>query len=301
MNKLLKFLLSSWLTFGIVENDGGGDDDDGEAVGSMNDARLARLNEIGQSSEDTRSDEFGDTEIDDGVADKIIEEEEKEEAAAVALPKIKVNGVEIELTPEMVERAQKVAAADQYLAEASKLKREQEQQNSRPSVQDAANNVDEDDVALARALQMGSEEDAAAAIKAIRSKSPSLNRDEVVAAARDGLAMDEAVKWFQNEYKFIWKDPLMTKLALDLDADLLKKGDNRPYKERYETIGNQLTEWSGNLPKGGRTAKQELKEAAAENVVQIASKRADAAPVEDAEESTTDVIASMAKRRGQAI
>lgn len=301
---LLKWLLTS-LTFYVgPDDDGGGADDDGEAIGTRNDDRLAMFSEIADSAEEKRSDEFDTSDIDAGGTDTrrqaADDVEDLNAAAAPRLPKIKVNGVEMDLTPEMIERAQKVTAADQYLAEAARIRRDAEQQNTgRPSAQDAGSQVEEDDLALARALQMGSEEDAAAAIRAIRQKSPSLSRDEVVTAAKDAIAMDDAVAWFQSEYDFIWKDPKLTALAMQRDQELLQS-ENLSYRDRYAKIGNELREWTGTLPRA-QDSKQTRKEAASENVVPIASRRAEPAVQEETEESTQDVIASMARRRGQSI
>lgn len=295
LNSYLKFLLGSWLTLGIVDEDGGGE---GEAVGTQNDARLAMFNGIADSADETRAQEFEEG-IESGQEEP-ARASPPANSPAPTYPKMVVNGEEIDVTPEILARAQKVTAADQYLAEASRMKREAEQNSRQPSEQDAGGRIDEDDVALARALQMGSEEEAAQAIQAIRSKSPSLNKDEIVAAARDALQMDEAVAWFQSEYDFIWKDPMLTTLAMQRDQQLLKSGENLTYRQRYDKIGKELTEWTGKLPRGGFSKKEQAKETASENVVSIASARAQAPQQEDTEETPSDVIAQMARTRGQA-
>lgn len=302
-NSILKFLLGGWLTFGIVDDEGSGEGGEGgEAVGTQNDARLAMFDSIADSAEESRAEEFeeGGESGESSEHDEPARSSPPANSPAPQYPKMKVNGQEVDLTPEIIERAQKVSAADQYLAEAARLKREAEQNFRQPSEQDAGGHIDEDDVALARALQMGSEEEAAQAIQAIRSKSPSLTKDEVVAAARDALQMDEAVRWFQSEYDFIWKDPMLTKLALQRDQELLRADQSMTYRQRYEKIGKELTEWTGKLPRGGFSKKEQAKEAASENVVSIASARAQPVQQEETEESPSDVIAQMARTRGQA-
>jgi len=290
ISQLMHWLLGKNLMMHAMEDGGGEDGDNGEAVGSRNDERLAMLDQIGDSAEERRKDEFDE---DQDFSGEKVEEVHQQEAR---LPKIKVNGAEIELTPELIERAQKVEAADQYLSEAARLKREAEQQyTAPPSRRDVVENVEVDDMALVRALQMGTEEEAAAAIRALRA--PSFTKDEMLQAARDQIAMDQAVKKFQSEYPQIWEDPMLTKLAFDLDNELIKT-TKLDYGERYDKIGKQLTEWSGKL-NGGMKEKKERKESASENVVQISSRRAEPVQQEEQEESTSDVIGAMARKRGQ--
>lgn len=276
------------------DNEQIGQEDNQDAVGSRNDDRLALLGQIGDSSEARRADEFDEGQEFTGDAPH-IEDDHVEDSPRRNT--IKVNGAEIELTPELIERAQKVEAADQYLSEAARLKREAEAQYSQPSRRDVVEHVEVDDMALVRALQMGTEEEAVAAIRALRA--PSFSKDEMLAAARDQIAMDGAVKKFQSDYKEIWDDPMLKKLAFDRDQELIQT-TNLDYADRYDKIGKELMEWSGKF-KGSFSEKKERKAAAAENVVQISSRRAEPVQEQEQEESTTDTIAAMAQRRGQQI
>ena len=313
-----------------------GTNDDGEALGTNNDARVAMLNRINDDNDRMRAEEFLDVN-DDGTTEQFVVQTDDgqqtpltddiaadpETAATIAalaaesdaesarnpkLHRIKVNGVEQELTyDQLVERAQKVASADQYLAEASRLRaQQQQQQNSQPQVSHQAPAPEEviDDLAIARAIQMGSEEEAVAALRKLRSKSPSVTPDDISRTIDERLAFNEAIQKYRTEYADIVNDPVLNQMALETDKKLLAAGDKRPYFERYADIGSTLRNWTNELVQKRAPApvpqnvEKLARKAAATPVPKAASQKTESAVEEEADESTASVIANIAKSRG---
>ena len=287
----------------MMNDDGKQDDseDTGEAVGSRNDERISRLDAIANSADGLRDEELVDITGDEEVQGRQAAEEtaeESEESAPADAPqkfKIKVNGNEIELThDELIARASKVEAADQYLAHA---KRMAEQGIQQPSDKTDAEEYGSDDLAQARALQMGTEEEAAAVIAKIR-KSPSDNTDVIATRAADRIRFEDARAWLHDEYKDIVKDPNLWTLFIEKDTQMVEAGDRQPYKQRYSTIGEELRKWHG-TPKGSFEDKRALKSATVHKLPTAAA-RATQPVEEEPDDSPSAVIAQMAQRRGQA-
>lgn len=269
------------------------EDENGEAVGSLNDDRIAMLNGIADNADEIRAEEMQGIGPDDEEQPFNEEDEPSIEAQETPKYKIKVNGKERELSiDELLATASKVEAADEYLAYAKRQSEEVRQ----PSQDVAQQSYEDDDLALARALQMGSEEEAANVIRKIRSSSPSVSTDDIAAKAVDRIRFETDAKWFQEEYKDIFEDPFMKKLAIDADAEQVSKGDNRPYRERFAAIGDELRNWRGTTPSFNQ--KQERKSATITNIPTASARSA--APVEEEPDDTpTSVIAKMAQSRGQ--
>ena len=303
MSLLLKRLFSRLQT--PVGEDGsdlpGGED----IIGSNNDARVALLNQIGDSKDALTAEEFAEV-GDDGEV--IIEEpEETPVKEEVDRYKIKVNGEEKELTiEELIARAQKVESADVYLAEAARLRREaleeQKKVPSGPSEEDIQNNLLEERRALARAIQMGTEEEAVEAIAKLQqsSRAPSFTKDELTRTVDERLSFQEAVNQFRSNYADIVDDSVLAQMAAQRDQELLASGDRRGYLERYTAIGDDIRSWvkgiKGDEP---RTQDKQTRKASAKGVPSAASvKSKPASSDDDVEESTSEVIAAMAKNRG---
>ena len=300
-------------------------------VGTNNDARLALLAQINDQNDELRGDELEQIN-DDGTTEPFVvktaegeeqqltneaktEEINQEGFVAPTEPKkviIKVNGVEKEITQEeLIARAQKIEAADQYLAEAARIRQEAlKQQQTRPSVEDAAlkqKQQEDEDLALARALQMGDEAEAVAAIRKIREGSkqqaPSINMDEVSKTIDERLTFNRAIQAFRNEYKDLVNDPVLHKMVLDKDAELIAQGDRRPYYERYVDVGNQVRAWVGQFKPAATETKDPLQDkidrkAAVATPPKATGGKVASTIVEDKEESVSDTIANIAKARG---
>lgn len=288
-------------------------DDNGEVIGTGNASRVAMLNKIGDNADQQRGEEF--VELDENDKPTAFTMPEVETAAVeeeappaetvetnVAAPaetvpeKIlrKVNGVEIEITDELLVKAQKIASADQYLQnarQAAALPQEEVAPAPEPET---------DLVALARALQMGTEEEAVAALRKLSTRNPS--QDGIATQIDERLAFKEALNDFKEKYQDIVSDPRLLQMAEQRDIEQRQAGDKRSYKERYAEIGNELRAWINGktAPKTAEAEqvnREERKAAAPQPPKATASKHQ--VQVEDEkDESAADVIAEMAKKRG---
>lgn len=255
-----------------------------EAVGNQNDKRVALYNEIADNLDklparamiETDGDNLGSVESSGGdpsaateraaqeaeaAAEAERERLEAEQAAAAARAeqeapgtqaadtqkryKIKVNGKEIELTEqEVLERASKVEAADEYLQSAKRVV--EGTQASRPSEKDGPASVGEDDIedTLTSALQGDKE-----AIKKVaqRLKTPSVNTDALVAVVDDRSSFRSAADWFRGEYKDLVKDPMLYRLVVDEDSRLAKAEPRLDYRERLKRAGDHVRNWKQGL------------------------------------------------------
>lgn len=305
ISRLLRALFS-FLTLRATDDDPGGNADDTrqtdeqikEAIDERNTARLKMYDEIADANDEARAEEF------DEIPDNPLRETQDEEtdshvpdAKDAERFQLKVNGKVVELSlEEVIARAQKVESADQYLSEASRIRTDAlRQQHPTPSPDTSAQSV-EDDLALVRAIQMGSEEEAVQAIRKL--KTPSVKPDELGSLIDERMSFQTAVSRFQTEYTDIFSDPILRQVALSKDADLVAQGDGRPYWERYQSIGNEVREWVGTVRKTDSVAGKQQRKASVTQITPAASRVA-SQPQEETDESVADVIAQMAKTRGQ--
>lgn len=297
--------------------------ENGDVIGTGNDARLKLYEQIADSSDVVRSDEFMDINDDGSVSQFQAGEEDEEQRAAredleterfraeaeaqsrVANPRMKVNGVDVELTPEMLERASKVAAADAYLAEAARIRGEVQAapQYEQPTYNEpnysAAPSSEEELKALARALQMGTEEEAAEGLRRLIMAGPS--KDDIARTIDDRLTFKEAISKFNTEYTDLMGNPTLRKMVLDRDAEMIATGDRRPYYDRYKDIGDNVRNFVKEIS-GAAPVTPELNKTARKltivNTPKPASGKSQNVVEEEQEESARDIIASMAKSRG---
>ena len=305
--------------------------DDGEAVGTGNDARLkflaqindqndgvlaengdlADVNDDGTTTAFGKPETLSDEEVTQRELDRAAEEvNQEEEQVEQPKHKIKVNGKELELTTdELVQRAQKVESADTYLKEASQKLREAEAKQvakpALPSNEDVAANAAEERRALVRAIQMGTEEEAMAAIEKLQSRPPSVSADDVARTVDERLTFNDAVSKFQKDYKDLADDPVLLNIVLQRDKELIAQGDKRSYSERYEDIGNSVRSWKEGLAKTATpepekpVSDKQTRKASAPVVPQGAGTKAPAAVQdEEREETPAEIISKMAKSRG---
>jgi hypothetical protein len=335
INKLLKFLLIAAMPLMAGEESGGGFDvnENGEALGTGNEARLALLDRIANQADEVRQDEFVDiVDLDTGKTEPFtvqtaegetqqLEDQtaaaeqaaalaaEQQEAASVgqpaALPKLKVNGQEVEITPELIAKAQKVVNADLYLSNAAAL-RQQAAEQAKPAVT-AAPDQGEDLVALTRAIQMGSEEEAVEAIRKLKASGPS--SDDIARTIDERVNFNTAIAQYRKDFSDIVSDPILNKLAVQRDAELVAAGDSRPYYERFAAVGSELRTWKQSLSPATPASKtepntvivnssKEVKKAAASGVPPSASAVTKSTVAEEKEESVQEVIQRIAASRG---
>lgn len=305
------------------------------AIGTGNDDRVAMLARINDANDRANADELADV-TDEGKtvpfvapideeADPAIEattEEEVpvvEETLPVAEPKkfkLKVNGKEIELTEEeVIARAQKVESADEYLALAKRAATPTETtpKPAAPTQEELRAAQELEDRAIVRAIQMGTEEEALAAIQKLtaRQARPSITADDVSLVIDQRLVFNEAISQFRKDFADVANDPILNQLALQRDDALVEAGDRRPYGERYKQIGEELRAWKESLvPKPTAAVDDPVKDTS------MADKKAkkDSAPKtptaatakvkqvvpeeEDGEEDPSIVIRNMQKQRG---
>jgi hypothetical protein len=332
ISKLLKTLLMPF-RFYAVETD-----EDGHTIGTENDKRLKMYQDIADNNDKGRSEEFYEVDEDgnqtglslDDIQDDgtlgIVEEEEETESEEEETEepvetqnkpdesltkesrkyKITVNGVTKEVDEDwLVQTAQKVDSADDYLREAANLNN---QARSLKTPQTETKEEEPDEVQLARAIQMGTEEEAVAAIRKLRSPTgPS--SDDLARTIDERLTFQKAVDWFKDEYKDIVGDPVLNALAIQQDNMLRAQGDKRPYSDRFKDIGEGIRGWlKGKAPtpevqaepvtKVESTESKKARKAAAPQAPKPAATKV-AQPVEEEEEdSVQDTIANMAKSRG---
>ena len=201
--------------------------DDGDVIGTGNDARLkmyAQINDqndkqlaqngdLADVNDDNTTSPFNpeanltDAEITTRELQRAADEANQtapDDGTSTGSPTepvkhtIKVNGRELELTTEeLIERAQKIEAADAYLNEAARLKREAQQPITpqQPSHEDVAAALREERRALVRAIQMGTEDEAMAAIEKLEARNtPSVNfADDITRAVDERITFNDAV------------------------------------------------------------------------------------------------------------
>jgi hypothetical protein len=334
-NKLLRFVLRDQLNEdGSSENAGGAQTaDDGTTIGNGGDDRINRLNALANSADKEREDQFVDiVDLDKGITEKFVvdgvagtsendveseqaridaeadtarqqaEKQELEEATAagqeVVLPTIKVHGKDVQLTAELLDKAQKIAAADVYLQQAAEAK------NAARSTTAPNPSQEEDLAALARDIQMGTEEEAVRALQKLRSAGPS--EEDMARKIDDRLAFKTAIAEFNREFSDIVGDPILHQLAINADDRLVKEGDGRSYAERYTAIGNDIRKWmTGKTstikkePDVSVNAGKLAAKASAKQTPAVANAKATPKPEEEEkEESASDIIAQMSRQRG---
>jgi len=213
-----------------------------------------------------------------------------------------VNGKEKWLTLEQLRvTAQKVESADEYLASAAASVRNSSRLT--PSQQDEPSRVD--DVDLEKMLSsavMGDEEAIKKLAAAIKAR-PSAVTPDVLQQFDERWSFRRAAEWFEETYADELGDPFLKRLMYERDAELAKEDPHLPYKQRLKKAGDEVRTWmqkkSGTAPV--RAAPSPNKLDRKKVLVNVPSAAARQAPPEDedAEESVEDVIAKMAKARGQ--
>lgn len=309
--------------------------ENGEALGTNNDARVSLLESIADSADREREDEFLDiVDLDKGTTEKFTapaakSQEDDEEAVALAADqeasetlaalaietaeaeavgqtpvttRIKVNGADVELTPELISKAQKIASADVYLGEAARLRNELAAAGRQAAAEEVDNTSQgENLVALARAIQMGSEEEAVEALRQLQKAGPS--QDDIARTVDERVIFNSALTQFRKDYSDIVKDPVLNKLALEKDDQLVRAGDTRPYYERFSAIGEEIRDWlkskTGKVePVVQVQSEKVVRKAAASGTPVTASAKTSSSVKEEKEESPSDIIRAMAAQRG---
>ena len=308
----------------------------GEVVGNAQ-TRRTMIDEISARVDADRAAEFGETPVTPAEAESdqtelapAAEPTPAQAAAGSAAPAatpeprkftLKVNGQDIELTEdEVLARARKVSAADQYLQEAARIRnamlaaaqaQQQPQPNQQPADASDAASASDDEAALARALQTGSEDEAKAAVGKIVARAVAEAKKAVPAqqqapsltleAIDPLLDLRETKRWFETDYADIVGDPDLRIAAFQRDAHLVAQGDARHPRERWKEIGDALRSRFVAPKTQTFEAKQEAKAAVAQPLPQASAKAAPAKPQDTEDDTPSAVIAKIANSRGQRI
>ena len=323
-------------------------DDEGNVIGNNNDRRLAFLQDITDGLDEDRQGELRDivsmetgetqpfsletSENEKGTdgqtreasetkenasARALLEEHERQEAErGLQDPEvrhtIKVNGKELSLTTaELIARAQKVESADDYLATAKRQAESVTPPVEPPKAPPSADVEPEEMIVarLARALQVGSEEEATAAIQFLLHRGPS--QDDLARTVDARLTFAEANKKFNDTYPDIVKDPVLYNMARARDAELRAAGDSRPFWDRFNQIGTEINTWlqsktmtkesvkEATPPKVEVSQERVARKKDVPAVPRPASGRADVDKnAEEPEQTVSDIISEIAKARG---
>lgn len=195
---------------------------------------------------------------------------------------------------------ERIAEATRILNEAKKLNSGKAQPAERPS---EPLQGEDDDAALARAIQLGSDEEARAAIAKLR-KGGRTDDTSITSMIDARIEFRETAGWVKTEYKDIFDDPMLSGVFMQKEADARAQGDTRPHRDLYKEIGDGLRKWrNGLVPK--QDAIQDKVDRKA-SVPVIPTARA-VAPVntDEGNEDATDAaetqafLAEQRRRRGQ--
>lgn len=108
----------------------------------------------------------------------------------------------------------------------------------------------DDDAALARAIQMGSDDEAREAIAKLRQSGRA--DDQSIASMIDvRIDFREAAAWVQSDagYKDILSDPVLRGVFMRKEQEARASGDTRPYRDLYKEIGDGLRKWKAGATK----------------------------------------------------
>lgn len=235
-----------------------------------------------------------------------VQTETHAEKPAERMVRVKVDGVEKEVPESLILDAglravQKESAADQRLAEASRILREA-QELATPKKQPLPN---ADEAELANRIRFGNDEEAQEAISILMGRNQA-TPEQIAYAVETKILADienkETLKWFSDTYKPIVEEPYLLNIAIAEENRLRAEGDTRDYKTLYTDIGNnilnKLNEW-----KGGKAtvATSEDKKSIKSNIVNLPTASArQQAPEQPKPKTPSQIIDDMRKARGQA-
>lgn len=211
----------------------------------------------------------------------------------------------LQLATSMLDEARKTAAQAQPPAQAG----------AQPQAP-AAGAVQIDDAQLAEAIQFGTKEQAAEALKLLRQKDPTtVNMEglqqfmaqQLPGIVNGQLAFREAANFAKTEYGDLLADPYLKELFLMREDTLRKAGDQRPPAELYKAIGDDIRTHF-NRPKAAAPtshpqpqsmAQRKEAKANAPAAPRLAAARLEAGADAAKPKTAQDIIAQMRVRRGQ--
>lgn len=276
------------------------------ATGTGNDARLRMYDSIADNADAVRAEEFdalegemppGDEVRDDEVEELELQPEDtQDEAAAPRMFTLKINGREVQMTEaEVIARAQKVEAADEYLKSAAAVHRTAQQMAPSPP-RDEPRQADFDPLAIARALQMGTEEEAAAAISAL--VRPSVTPDDVLAKVDAKLQFREKQAEIERAHADILTHDVLGAVFRQRLTALAAASPDLSLEDGYGQVADSMKrDFAPMLQKAPQQTKAERK--AQMSTVPSAAGRQQSAVDDEPDDAPEAVIAAMAKARHQ--
>ena len=272
-----------------------------EEVKGQNNPRDDLFKQLAEQVDDESDKEVVD--VPDEAHDQVkeIAEESSEEVSKVedtsvsqtSKKKFKVNGREVELTDEEIaERVQKSEAADEKFRQAAEL-RKQAEEFSKPQNTEGVM----DDLALARAIQMGTEEEAVKAIQSIKAR-PSFNQDDLVKMVDQRHSFLKQQESFAERNKDIFEVPYLDAAAGLAYNRMRSSGDSRDHWTLLQAAADEVRQWYGKVS-GNESFKQKQERKQTLTVVPTASAKQSLGTDEEPTQTDADIIAEMAKKRGQ--
>ena len=208
---------------------------------------------------------------------------------------------------------QKESAADMRLAAATELLRSAQERQAAPPPAPVVAQPSDDDAALARQIQFGTEAEASAAIAKLRNAAPAITPQQIEAYVQQQLtqrlpdhnAFHEANAWLAATYSDIKNDPDL-KAMFDMKEEQARKaGDRRPYKELYADLAGQMaTKFNlkrADAPQAAQpmqTADRLTRKAASPRAVTGASGRIEQAPQPRKAPTVAEYVSQQRQRRG---
>jgi hypothetical protein len=270
-------------------------------VGTGNDARLDRFEQIADNADALRAEDFDDLEA-AALADADVQDEPQDDVPAFEdqhaepLLTLKINGREVHMTQaEVIARAQKIEAADEYLKSAAALHRTAQQLAPSPQ-RDEPQQAETDPLALARAIQMGTEEEAAAAIQKLLR--PSVTPDDVGRHVEAKLAFrDKQAEVEKAHARILTHDVLGTVFRQRLTA-LAAASPDLSLEDGYGQVAEGIRrDFAPLLEQRKPETKAERK--AQMSTVPSAAGRQQSTSEDDYDDSPEAVIAELAASRAQ--
>lgn len=201
---------------------------------------------------------------------------------------------------------QKESTADKRLEEATRLLKEAEQRYNQTQPKQEPNPSPQpewDDSIIAYALEHGDEAQKTEAIRQLRGRDKQTATPEQIAAfataqVLDRVDLQSSAQWFSENYKDVVSDPYLFELAKLKEAHMRQSGDQRPRKELYKAIGDDLMKWKGGAVATQTLAEKREQKATITNLPAASVRKA--APEAPKAQSPSDIIEEMRKQRGQA-
>jgi hypothetical protein len=293
------------------QNFGTGTHDDDES-GAGNTGGDGADNNGGETEEERLAREQAEA---DAAAAAAQSQNDSSAAAADQMVTLIVDGKEVQKPLSEVLDAgkrylQKDMTADERLVEATRILKEAKELNTgraaQPTETRPSNPVqgEDDDAALARAIQLGSDDEARAAIGKLRN-SGRVDDQSITSMIDARIEFREAAAWVQSTYKDLLEDPVLGGIFMQKEAEARAAGDKRSYRALYTEIGDGLRKWKEGLVPKQDTTQDKNDRKATVTVIPTANARApvnrdEVDPDEADADDTQAFIAEQRRRRGQA-